>query len=83
MKTQRVIFRKWKKGGDVIAYFPDIPETAPGCVLSYMHIGQHGAGYYPHGDTVPATPEEYGPLLRELEAIGYDNLRIVSRVMKR
>jgi hypothetical protein len=81
MKTQRVIFRKWKGNGDVIAYFPDQPDGP--FIMSYQHVGQHGGATYPNRDTIPATPEEYAPLLAELRSIGYDNLRIVSRVNHR
>ena len=76
--TQRVVFRKWKGSGSVIAFFLDQPET-PGHCTVYEHIGQHGAGAYPHPQTEPATVEEYVPLLTELRSIGYDNLRVVTR----
>lgn len=70
--TTRVIFRKWKKEGDIIAFFPDIPDTGC-CVLSYMHVGQHGAADYQGllKETIPARPEEYTDLRKELESIGY------------
>ncbi len=74
----RVVFRKWKGSGDVIAFFLDCPET-PGHCMSYEHVGQHGAAAYPHPQTEAATPEEYTPLLRELRSIGYDDLKIVKR----
>ena len=75
---QRVVFRKWRSNGDVIAFFLDQPET-PGHCMSYEHVGQHGAGAYPHPQTEPATQEEYAELLKELIAIGYDDLKIVTR----
>lgn len=79
-----VIFRVFlgKDGGDVIAIFPGEPGTysAHTCE-SYQHVGQHGA-CNPYAlmaqGTRPATPEEYAPLLQELQAIGY-TLRIVKR----
>ena len=74
---QRVTFRKFKGCGDVIAFFLDQPEHQ-GC-LSYMHFGQHGGAAYPHSDTIPATQEEYADLFEELQAIGYDDLRVVKR----
>jgi len=36
----RVIFRKFKDGGDIIALLPDVPAN-PGRIMSYMHVGQH------------------------------------------
>lgn len=68
-----VVFRTFKKGGDVIALFPEIPGDSKGNVSSYMHIGQHGAASY-HGviaDTRPSTPEEIEPLKTELESEPY------------
>lgn len=79
MKTkQRVVFRKWKGSGDIIAFFLDQPE-GPGHCMAYEHVGQHGAGAYPHPQTDPAEPWEYEELLRELIQRGYDNLRVVSK----
>lgn len=77
---QRVTFRKWKGSGSVIAFFPD--QKYGQYIGSYEHIGQHGDAMYPHPQTVPALPEEYAPLLAELKAIGYDDLRIVKRVSR-
>lgn len=76
-KKQRVIFRKWKGNGSVIAFFLD-QHDGP-YVTCYEHVGQHGNGSYPHPQTERATPQEYAPLLAELLSIGYDDLRIVSR----
>lgn len=57
--------------GDVIALMPNIPETA-GRIMSYMHMGQHSPATPELRVTLrAATPEEYGPLLRELEQVGY------------
>ena len=81
MKTERVIFRKWRGVGDIIALFPD-QEERHGCIGSYMHVGQHSPASYPLDGTVPATPDEYADLLAELVRIGYDNLRIVTRVTR-
>ena len=68
----RVVFRKWGNG-DIWALFPEIEEST-GCCSSYMHIGQHGAAYYPHciGITKPADADEYASLEQELTSIGYD-----------
>lgn len=75
---QRVTFRKWKDTGELIAFFPDQQDRE--FIMAYEHHGQHGNAMYPHPQTVAATPEEYAPLLAELKAIGYDDLRIVKRV---
>jgi hypothetical protein len=78
-----VIFRKWSKkdGGDVIALFPEISE-GNGLILSYQHLGQHGAAspgiVYA---TKAATPSEYAPLKRELEQIGY-RLKVMKRMSR-
>ena len=62
MKT-KVIFRTFRKGGDVIAYFPEIPaDRCPSHCMSYAHCGQHGAALaYWSGTTRPATPAEVRP----------------------
>lgn len=71
--TDRVEFRKWRDDNHIFALFPDIPADDNGNVTSYMHVGQHGAADYDHciAKSVPATPEEYAPLQKELRIIGY------------
>jgi hypothetical protein len=77
-QTQRVVFRKWKSNGQVIAFFLD--QVYQGYVMSYEHVGQHGSACYPHPQTEPTTPAEYTPLWKELtERVGYRDLRIVKR----
>jgi hypothetical protein len=70
----RVVFRRWREGGGVIALFPELPADAHGHFCdSYMHVGQHGGADY-HGVvryTAPATPEESAALAAELIRIGY------------
>jgi len=85
-----VIFRKWKprrefgeEGGDIIALFPaDLGTNDPYTCSSYMHQGQHSSAdpWLVMQDTVPAKPEEYADLQRELEQVGYDDLRIYHRL---
>lgn len=80
MKTDTVIFRKWKNG-DIIALLPMLPFDVLGLYCtSYEHVGQHGgadcAGVIRR--TKAATPAEYAPLKRELEGMGY-KLLVVSR----
>lgn len=77
--VERVIFRKYPDG-EVIALFPDIPDS-PGYCLSYMHIGQHGGADFNGvmADTKPATPKDYYYLYLELVSLGYTNLVVVDR----
>ncbi len=66
-----VIFRVLE--GEVIALFPTVPGTRdPYTCESYMHVGQHGSAGAALSYTARlATPEEYAPLKRELEQLGY------------
>lgn len=68
-----VVFRKFRNQGDIIALFPYEPWSGNGDCASYQRIGQHGAADYNHciDASVPATPDEYASLQRELEQIGY------------
>jgi len=70
--SDRVVFRKFRKGGDIIALLPDNAAN-PGMIDRYQHIGQHGeASRNLSSVTVPATPAEYADLLAELKSIGYE-----------
>lgn len=63
----------------ILAVFPSLPGVdKPGSVTMYAHVGQHSSGEYQYvlDRTRPATKEEYGPLKKELEGIGY-RLRVV------
>lgn len=75
----KTIFRKFKNG-EIIALFPEIPGNRYE-VLSYMSLGQHAGADYTGviKVTTPATPEEYAPLLQELKAIGYTDIKINKR----
>lgn len=68
-----ILFRKDRnKAGEVIAVFPTVPADSRGTLTIYAHLGQHGGGswrWYTGRTHRPATPEEYGPLLRELQSI--------------
>ncbi len=77
----RVTFRK-ERDGEILAVFALKWDAYT--LTGYAHIGQHTAvdcGYY-RDCTKPATPEEYAPLLAELRAIGYEDLRVVKRLPK-
>ena len=69
----KVVFRKYRDNGDILALFPDVPFSS-GCIMSYEHTGQHGGAHYGHciARTKPATEKEYEALRAELESIGYD-----------
>ena len=68
-----VIFRTYKKEGDVIALFPEFPaDSSRHHCLSYQSIGQHGAASCCiDPDTRPATKKEAETLAKELRQIGY------------
>ena len=70
MTTINVHFRKWEDE-DVIALWND-GSASTGYIASYEHIGQHGdASPELISELQEATKEEYTPLLKELESIGY------------
>ena len=79
MKTyktgDKVIFRKWPVGCEIIALFPQIAASVDGHLCeSYMHVGQHSSANPAVivRDTTPATPKEFIKLKRELRQIGYN-----------
>jgi len=76
----KIMFRKFKITGDVVALMPEFLD-ADGFVTTYMHVGQHGAGDYDYllKITVPAKPEEYEELYRELKQIGYPDIQVMKR----
>lgn len=80
MSETPLIFRKYPDG-DVIALFPTLPGGRFGECMSYVHVGQHGAGDYGHviRTTRPARPDEYRDLQAELMRVGYDDLKVHPR----
>ncbi len=81
----KVIFRKWEGDHSVIAYFPEEPGTNdPSTCASYMHVGQHGAAGCDIYTTVPAAPEEYASLKKELESAPYHYfLKVVKKFTRK
>lgn len=78
----KVVFRKFKDGGDVVALFPEERWSRHEYTISsYQHVGQHGAADYDHVITIshPARADEYRSLLAELKRIGYDDLRVMQK----
>lgn len=86
MKTDIVIFRKWKakKTSNIIALFPFIVWDKNGNILSYERVGQHGAADYSCviKATRKALPSEYKALKQELEDRGY-SLEVRTKKPKR
>lgn len=76
----KVIFRIYNDG-QVIALFPELTNRRNYCVESYMHIGQHSDADYSGviQSTRLAKESEYKPLMSELEAIGYDDLKVCKK----
>lgn len=77
----KVIFRKFRQGGDIIALFPEQVNKVTLTVGSYMHVSQHSdadcTGVITA--TTPAKESEYAELLAELRSIGYDDIRVMKR----
>lgn len=86
MEKYRVIFRKDRKSGEVIAFFPESYNKRTGKMLCYAHIGQHSeADIIYYWTTKKASPEEYRNLFIELQNIygringGEKPLQLVTR----
>lgn len=85
----RVVFRVFKSGigkGEIIALFiDDCSLYHRSEVASYMHVGQHAFANYNAviEITHKATEKEYTPLLKELHKIGYRNLKVMQKRIKR
>ncbi len=85
-----VVFRKWRKGYqvsplcEIIALFPHLKARDSSC-QSFEHVGQHGAADYQHCilNSVPAKPDEYASLMKELEDVYGYNLEIRKRAVCR
>ena len=82
-KREKVIFRQWIIGCEIIALFPEIAVDTIGYnCQSYMHHGQHGAASpdIVIKDTKPAIIEDGAcqKLIKELTDLGYD-LKIIKR----
>lgn len=77
----KVVFRKFKQGGDIIALFPEQTNRNNYMIGSYMHIGQHSDADYDSviSQTSSAKKEEYADLLAELISIGYADIRVIKK----
>ena len=70
----RVVFRRWKDSGEVVAVFPEIPADAEGrqCVTYQCSVEYGAAEYFTlMRATTPAEPEEHADLAHELASLGY------------
>jgi hypothetical protein len=78
MKT-KVVFRKWKEGGGIIALFPEEYYCGMTC-RAYDDVGKDGDANYTTVmiNTMRPSPLECVALKRELERLGYD-LEIYQR----
>lgn len=68
-----VIFKRAIEDGEIIAFFPqDTGTSDPYTMSCYVHNGQHCSGSIDYlQQCKPAKPDEYAPLARELQRIGY------------
>ncbi|GHV00891.1 hypothetical protein FACS1894159_07700 [Bacteroidia bacterium] len=77
----KVVFRKWRDGGQVVALFPEEVWSRSDHIASCMHVGQHGGADCDHvvARALPAREPEYAAMLCDLISIGYDDLRVMKR----
>lgn len=70
----KVVFRRWRDTGTLIALFPELPADYRGIYCdAYETVGQHGGADY-FGvirATKPVTLSEANELANELSRIGY------------
>lgn len=80
-----MMFRVWGRQHELFALMPTILGTYdPATCSAYAQVGQHGSAD-PCGciqRSRPATPEEYGPLKRELEGLGY-RVKVIRRTSRK
>ena len=80
-KMTKVIFRKDKKTGEVLAFFPETYKG--GTLMCYAHNGQHSTtelSYY--WTTIKANPLEYEGLAKELIEFYDYQLEIKQRLVR-
>jgi len=81
LDADKVVSRRWRECGSIIALFPEIPADICGVYCeAYEHVGQHGGADYwgVIQATVPAQRHEADDLAEELTSIGY-SLRPIRR----
>lgn len=80
----KVIFRKMKDNGEIIALFVEVPGTNEFYTCSaYVHVGQHFAvnPTLVISTSTLATQDEYQDLKEELEQRGY-SLKVIKRYQR-
>lgn len=76
----KIIFKKDKKDGEIIAFMPYDIQNWKGNFTCYAHLGQHGVCNYDYYlDCKKATKEEYQNLYNELKNIGYE-IEIIQKI---
>lgn len=76
-----VIFKKDVETNEIIAFMPYDFCNWNGNFTCYAHIGQHSeSGYRYYLKCKPANEEEYKELLKELEFVGYSNIKVIKRI---
>lgn len=82
----KVIFRQERKrdGGAIVAVFPEIIENDR-MMSCFAHVGQHSiCSREWYSKTLPAFPDSYARLQRELESPPYNyRLRVIKRLPTR
>ena len=80
MEKMKVIFRKDRKDGTIIAFYPECSANY-GNIACYQHIGQHGEAsleyYY---STVKATANEYKEIYNEVKNQAIVELDVKQRI---
>lgn len=80
MDKLKVIFRKDRKDGTIIAFYPECSANY-GNIVCYQHIGQHGEAsleyYY---STIKASPDEYEELYNEVKDQALVELDVKQRL---
>lgn len=68
---------------EIVAFFPGASAN-PGNIMCYAHNGQHGEAseVFYYANCRNCTEEQYAPLKRELESIGY-RLSVVKRISRK
>jgi len=71
------VFRTWDNGSTV-ALFPTNKTGSQNHVASFTNFGKHDDADYKHiiSTTRPATQKETKKMLRELQKVGYGNIRV-------
>lgn len=78
MEIQNVVFRVFPDGQVIALLCGTSADCVPGCVMSYMHIGQHGDASRHLGRSLRlATPAEYSDLLKEMQGIYAPEYKII------